>query len=302
MLFVKLVGVRSQQENVRLTRDVFLFCATNRVGLCKKVVMLLFCSLFVFGLLLVEPVVAPVTVPVNPSSGPEVSVVIYNNPIWVPPEDHVNSYTGEILYTTPGGYAFNGSIVITIKNSPFTPYTDKDGNTINQYYTVFLKALSHDVPWGNNLRPRLALYQSDAANTVITFTYDGAESSKAEHIYVVWEETVVDFRIQAVTGHFYRGTESYYDAVYEGEGSAFTDFSVKLPLSDKPGISKPYIPPSSVVPSTSDSSNSSPQSFWSSTLIITLATVCIITIPIAIVTYHYGKRKTRSSQTNQNTI
>jgi hypothetical protein len=110
---------------------------------------------------------------------------------------------------------------------------------------------------------------------------------------------VIDFRIQAVTGHFYRGEWPYSNAFYEGEGSAFTDFSVKLPLADKPGTSKPYVPTSSVVPSnsgvpsTSESSNNQQQTPWTTNLPLIIATVCIITIPLVIMAYYYGQRKTK---------
>ncbi|MCL1977204.1 MAG: hypothetical protein FWG55_03740 [Candidatus Bathyarchaeota archaeon] len=272
-------------------------------GLGKKFVLTLILAVAVSGLLLVESCMAPVTVPANPMPAPEVSVEIQNHPIWHPPTDHTNPYTGEVIYSIPGYYSINGSIVITIKNRSFIPYIDKDGNTVNIYYTVFLKALSHDEPWGNKALPSLALYQSDSAYTVITFTYDGRERGDLEHIYVLWESTVIDFRIQAVTGYFYRGEWSFYDGVFEGEGSVFTDFSITLPKSsDKPGTSKPTIKPTSVAPSTSDFYNPPQQNSWSSNLlIIVLVTVCILTIPIAIIAYRYGKRKTGSAQTNPST-
>ena len=64
------------------------------------------------SLLLIEPTTAPVTIPVNPRAGPDVSVEIHNNPLWHPPMDHTDPYTGEVLYTTPEGYSQSGSINI----------------------------------------------------------------------------------------------------------------------------------------------------------------------------------------------
>ena len=84
-------------------------------------------------LLLAETCVAPVTMPANPSPSPEIdSVVIHNNPMWRPPEYSTNPYTGEVTETVPGHWAWNGSIVVTIKNRPFTPYVDEKGNYINR--------------------------------------------------------------------------------------------------------------------------------------------------------------------------
>jgi len=256
------------------------------VSLRKKIMLMLIGLLLVFGVLIVEPCGAPVTTPANPIAAPDVSVEIHHNPIWHPPEDHTDPYTGEVLYSTPGGYSQNGTIVITIKNRPFTPYTDANGNYINVYYTIFLKALSPERPW-TGLSPRLVVYQSNSDYTVITFTYSGIESGDLSHIYVVWDDTLIDFRVQAVTGgYFYQGTYPYYDAVYEGEGSAFTDFSITLPnASDKSGTITPNVPtPSNTTPETS---NPTPQHMR----IIIIVSVCVIIVLLSVIAYQYKQRK-----------
>jgi len=163
------------------------------------------------------------------------------------------------------------------------------------------------------------VYQSNSNYTVITFTYNGAEIALPD-IYFTRENTVLDFRVQAVTGYFNVGTRpQYFEAVYEGEGSAYTEFSVKIPPIDEPGTSKPNVQPSSVapstsnpntsptsntnspsdIPSTSDPYNPPSQPPWTTNLIITiLATVCILTIPLVIIAYQYGKRKTNLRPNN----
>ncbi|MDR2204255.1 MAG: hypothetical protein LBE76_08210 [Nitrososphaerota archaeon] len=107
-----------------------------------------------------------------------------------------------------------------------------------------------------------------------------------------------DLRVQAVEGYFVSGTPpSYSDTVYEGKGSAFTEFTIITPKPDNSGISKPNVPsPSnthsaSSTPTTSDPYNPLQQNPWSSYLIIILVTVCIITIPVVIVTYINKQRK-----------
>jgi hypothetical protein len=252
---------------------------------------MLICTLIGSNLLIIEFCEATVTMPKQPINAPKVSVEIHNNPIWHPPIDHTDPYTGEIIYTTPGGYSQNGTIVITIKNR--TPTTHNTNSSHQIYYTVFLKALSPEMTW-TGLRPRLAVYQSDSAYTSITFTYNGEEKADINHIYVIQENTLIDFRIQTVTdGYFYQGTYPYHDAIYEGEGSAFTDFSIKVPnASDKPGISKPNIPLLSDTPTTSDPSIKAPQQnpLWTHLLII-LVTTCSIIIAIAIITYVNKRQK-----------
>jgi hypothetical protein len=169
----------------------------------KKFTLILIFTLTVSGLLLVEPCMAPVTVPTNSKSGPEIiSVEIHNDPIWVPPVTTTHSYidmnTGEIIneeitHTLSGYWKPNGSIVITVKNQPFTPYTDTNNNTINVYYTIFYKTDSPGLFWE---QPCIAVYQSDSKYTVITFAY-GSRSMQdwRTHVYITSEGEIVDFRI-----------------------------------------------------------------------------------------------------------
>jgi len=51
-------------------------------------------------LLLVEPCMAPVTVPDNPKAGPEIaSVTIHNTPIWKPPVITTNPILAKLQIT-----------------------------------------------------------------------------------------------------------------------------------------------------------------------------------------------------------
>jgi hypothetical protein len=75
-------------------------------------------------------------------SVPEFTVKLVAHPYDVPSTTTttIDEYTGkEIVTTTPGYHVENKSIEITIKNQPFTPYTDADGNEINIYYNVRVK-------------------------------------------------------------------------------------------------------------------------------------------------------------------
>ncbi|MCL2643085.1 MAG: hypothetical protein FWD52_06210 [Candidatus Bathyarchaeota archaeon] len=262
--------------------------------------------IFVLGLSLFEPSVAPVTMPTNSKAAPEVSVEIHNKPVWVPPTHNTNTYTGEVTELKPGYYTPNGSIVITIKNRPFTPYTDTNGNNITIYYSIFYSLYSWEYPC-------TAVYQSDTTYTILTFTYgSGNMKDMRTHVYVETEGKKIDFRIQAVTGYFKPGvSDSIFfhgyqvEPTYEGEGSKYTEFSITIPSADKPGTTKPNIqpptntpsPPNTDTPTTSDPYKLTPQNSMQSWLIIILTTMCIIIIPIAIVSYinKYQQRKTQST-------
>jgi len=275
------------------------------VRLCKKSVLILSAMLFVLcTLLFVESCAAPIVVPDNPKSGPEIaSVVIHNTPIWKPPVTVTNPYTGEVIDSKPGYWIQNGTIEIAIKNQPFTPYTDENGNTINTYYCLFYNGTQYNYDWiGSGYRGvPIAVYQSDSTYTVITFTY--GDSSQLGTV-----GGDVCFRIQTVEGGYF-GRDSYSgDKIFEGVGSKWTEFRVTIPDEwDKPSESKPNIKPTSVAPSTSnpntpptsDPSNNPPQNPWQSNLIlIIIVIVCIITIPLVVLAYYYGQRKTKNYSNN----
>jgi hypothetical protein len=287
----------------------------------KHTVILLIFTITFSWLLLIEPTTAPVTVPANPKSAPEIiSVIIHNTPIWNPAVTTTDTYTGEVTYSNPGHYTCNGSIEITLKNRPFNAYTDKNGKYISRYFTFFYKDANtqwrEDFP--RSLEP-YAEYQSDKANTVVSFKYGNAGGI----LYYANENSIIDFRIQAVEGYFSRSyeTRDFSDglgflytvpAVYEGEGSKYAEFSIKIPPSDEPGTSKLNIQTSTLTPiktnnnspttepiqtitePTIPSTNSPPQNPLQSHPIIILATVCIIIIPIAIVTY-INKRQQKAN-------
>ena len=80
-------------------------------------------------------------------SVPEFTVKLVAYPYDVPTTNTtiINPYTGnETVITTPGYHVENRSIEVWIKNQPFTPYTDSEGNEINLYYNVRAKGHFED--------------------------------------------------------------------------------------------------------------------------------------------------------------
>lgn len=275
------------------------------VLLCRKIVLMLSVTLIILGvLLLVEPSSAPITTPSWPKSGPEiVSVEMHHNPIWNPPTNWTDPYTGQVLSSTLGYYIQNGSIEITIKNRPFKPYTDENGNYINVYYCYFRKGIgdgwlganSAHMGSSNNMLP-CAVYQSDSSYTTITSSYY-SDNHAGRPI------GDISFKFQAVEeGYFMIHDENFAKWVYEGVGSTWIEFTITIPYSDTTGISKLNIkttsntpttsnpsntpsPPNTDTPTTSNPYNPPPQNPWISNLPIIIATICIIIIPLLIVTY-----------------
>jgi hypothetical protein len=260
--------------------------------LSKKFVFMLLFILVASGMLLVVPCVVPVTMPVNPSSAPEVSVVVNANHFWNPPIYTTNPYTGESAQIAQGYWIPDGTIEITIKNRPFTSYTDKNGNYISVYYTVFVKTES--TLWSQYTSPKHTVYQSDSDCTIITFTYGSGKPNTLapDNLWILKEGEVRNFRVQAVTGYFSGDS-------FEGEGSEWVEFTVTIPKSDdsgslfSPDVSKPS------GPSVSYNTPQKKPSQQSNLIMILILSVCIIAILIVVIAYQYKQRKTQpTTQTN----
>jgi hypothetical protein len=107
----------------------------------------------------------------------------------------IDQYTGEeIVNTTPGYRVENRSIEITIKNQPFTPYTDADGNEINLYYNV--RAKGH---FGDNWEELYSFgnpssthpIQSSSEYTILSLPANYPDGAQ------------VDFQVEARLGYYY---------------------------------------------------------------------------------------------------
>jgi hypothetical protein len=267
--------------------------------------MTLFLVSALLGLLLVESCIAYITTPDNPKPAPEIAYV---------------TITNENRETVPGNLEPYGCIEIVVKNAPFTPYVDENGQTINTYYFAETrKPFSlrwSGLPYGLPDDGSTYVKQSDADYTIIHFNYSSRTTGEGI-ISVPWsgEDVVVWFCVRTAEGYYDPGSPSIHPA-YEwtavppsinGEGSCRVYFSLTIPGVDKPGITTlavkttlgdPFAPDSNYgVPSMSDDvgpsgGSSTPevscppvQIPWASYLVVVIVTVCIITIPIAIVIY-----------------
>ncbi|MDR0797591.1 MAG: hypothetical protein LBE70_02570 [Nitrososphaerota archaeon] len=242
---------------------------------------------------MVEFCVAPVTMPANLSPAPEiVSVEIHSNP-WVSTSEYsTDPYTGEKQKISTDYTLSRGNISITIKNRSFTPYTDENGNHFNAYYIIWWKIPSDDdfVMWCSR-----SLYQSDSTYTSYTLSYG------VEGILPISEEyrdggQVMDFRVQAVIGYFNQGI------VYEGEGSAFSEFSITIPNSDKADTSTPGISLTSSMPSASNTNQSQSasqqkHSHFDIVIVRVFVALCVLVVLITIFAFLFKQRKTKPAIT-----
>jgi len=143
--------------------------------------------------------VVPVNVQaVSKPSVPQFTVKFVDSSYDVPSSSTttVDQYTGEKTTHTQPGYRVNQmKAEVTIKNQPFTAYTDENGNKINLYYTVEVKGHFGE-DWKNFIIDYNATVQSKSGYTVMSNVVSQGVGSK------------LDFRVQALVGY-------EYDAVAE---------------------------------------------------------------------------------------
>ena len=134
---------------------------------------------------------------------PEFTLSIVSHSYDVAPTTTIDPFTGNTVSTQAGYHVENKSIEITIKNQPFTAFTDKIGHYIILYYNVSYKG-HYGADWNYYSYDSLTKYfvkQSDSDYTTIPFTQIPTEGQ-------------MDFRLQALIG-FYTETGHPFMDVYE---------------------------------------------------------------------------------------
>jgi len=142
---------------------------------------------------------APISVQaIQKPSTPQFTIKLIDNSYDVPPTTTtiVNQYTGEKTTTTEPGYHVDlREIVITIKNQPFTSYTDEKGQKYRLYYYIEVKGHFGDEWRGFNGNR----FQSDSGYSVIM-------CGRTQYNYHYFEPlpaagSQLDFRVEAVIGY-----------------------------------------------------------------------------------------------------
>jgi len=271
--------------------------------LLRSFVLLLLSSLFVSSVTFV------VVQAVDKPSVPQFSVKLVDDSYWVPPTTSTDPYTGEI--TTISCYLrIQRKLEITVKNQPFTPFTNEKGGKYMLYYNVEVKGhfADHWGSWGPDL------FQSNSDYTIITYLpphYDSSEFVAAGN--------QIDIRVEAIIGepggwwgrsvyyewsnnpHFYTDvissgwSEVTFTVPERGESSSLvtptvpsqteSPFPPETSDSNTPPILEPYSP---LFPPVS-------QSPWATYLLIVIVIICIITMLIVITVYYNKQYRNRTN-------
>ena len=139
-------------------------------------------------------------------SVPEFSLTLTEKPFDVPPSYRIDPYTGGNVTAQAGYRLQNKSIDVAIKNQPFIPYEDSNGNHIDMYYNVRSKGRYqnewHYYPYWERLLPITA---SNSNYTVLSFSLESALSPDSQYFFALGDVPAgeqVDFQVQTSIGYY----------------------------------------------------------------------------------------------------
>jgi hypothetical protein len=174
--------------NSALYGNFFISEAFLRLSMRKYVSLVLIAILALSSLMIVKSVSSEITKPFIP----EFTLRYGDNSYDVPPTTTttIDPYTGNKTVTSQAGYqVFNRSIEVIIKNQPFTPYTDANGNYVNLAYAVRWKG-HYSESW-NNLPNRTAYF---GATNIDGYGIPPYSTYTTIFFGLDWKDTPIDVR------------------------------------------------------------------------------------------------------------
>jgi len=143
-------------------------------------------------------------------SVPEFTVKYVDNSYDVPPVYEKNNYTGNYDMTKMGEREDNRTLEITIKNQPFTPFTDaSSGKAVNLFYNVRYKG-SFGQDWRSMFGERVDWLTDNTFDPYLEYGYP-AQDSSSEYTTIVyhfpWNIVAgqMDIQVEALQGYTERG-------------------------------------------------------------------------------------------------
>ena len=192
---------------------------------------------------------------------PEFILRIADHSYDVPPmtTSSIDPYTGKTTtQTQPGYHVINKTIEVTIKNQPFTSYTDANGNKINLYYNISVRPHYSGnwtyYPISNGETYTASTTEYSTRNFIFGayanggYAHDGYADKVSPQIGYVAPGGEVDFRVQAQIGYYNFDVIPFGSSAVEGfvgENSGWSNSAtIKIPediISQLPTAS-PIVP------------------------------------------------------------
>ncbi len=253
---------------------------------------------------------------------PEFTVKYVNLSYYVPPTYGVDQYTGNTIVTQDGYNIDNRSLQFTIKNQPFTPYTDSNGNQANLYYNFRIKG-AYGTDWdytpfalngvttsryggmfgGNSTESPADLGQSHSGYTTITIQIPG--------VYRVPAGAKLEVQAQAIVGSMEPSDYMMAGHVYVFAGQ-YSEWSNTQTVIVTDGESTTQIQPTQTTPTTNTTippisepsststpmpqapnKNTNPTTVPLATFVAVTATLSLIIIAMSLL-YHRKHRNTQN--------
>jgi hypothetical protein len=166
---------------------------------------------------------------------PEFTLKFVDNSYDVPTTYKIDPFTGENVTDQEGYHVENKSVEVWIKNQPFTPVRDEDGDLILDLYYNIRRKGHFDDRWREPLSSDY-VYRSDSDYTVVSYTL-GSYSLN------VTSGGQIDFQVEALVGDYVQvhgesvtpwGASSWN--VFLGETSGWSNTQTITVDADEPAI------------------------------------------------------------------
>jgi hypothetical protein len=209
------------------------------MDMSKGFTLTLIFILAVSSLIMAKPAFAQ-TIPTP--SVPQFSVQYISYTHYIAPTYTTNPYNGQNETATSGYQAINETIVFTIKNQPFSPYTDANGNSIGFYYNFRYKGhfastwtynpfnpdeQSAYAAGGWAVGPFKYFTQSSSNNTTFSFPLNVILNTAPSNYPLLSNGSQLDFAVQAQIGYIAQSESvspslgSYYN--FTGQSSDWSN-------------------------------------------------------------------------------
>jgi hypothetical protein len=232
--------------------------------LSKVLSLLLIATLAVSGLFTILPVNAQ-TIP-KPSV-PQFTVKYFDRSYDIPPTYGIDQYTGKTVVTKTGEHVDNRTLVFTIKNQPFTPYNDSNGNYITTYYYFRYKG-QYGTEW---------LYYPDLSHTYGYYTGIFPDISASKSLYTTITMPLsslvnypndkpeiptgvqTELQVQAIIGYLDIGSTGMLAGGFYGFTGERSDWSTTQTIFTTDGATSDFTPPTSTIAPESSPSPTVPE-------------------------------------------
>jgi hypothetical protein len=197
----------------------------------KQPLLSVFLAAILIGGLVLAEAMRFRTVQAKPSV-PEFTLKYVDYSYDVPPTYGIDQYTGKTIITNYGKHIDNRTIEITIKNQPFTPYNNSNGNTINRFYDVRYKG-SYTTNWTTMFANQTQFAMiGDYQTTFYEYGY-AIQDYSSPYTTIIYQldptEGSMDFQVEALEGFtlmtYYEGFgfHSIYGFSFNGQESGWSN-------------------------------------------------------------------------------